>query len=252
MNKRILSVAIGLFLVLTMANMTMAAQKHVLLIGKPDQTSLWAEYLSADPKLEITEANEPDLDESSELFAPEALASYDAIVLGELVMGAANNGSVVMPAKIQEAIKERVAAGAGFVHVGGWCAYQGGCDDWAGLWHGTPIDEILPVDISASWDTNDDGTQIPRLNQANHPIVADLDWRAVTRVGGYNKVTVAEGGTVVMSDPKSKDPLIVVGTYGEGKTVAYTGGFAGGWDEDFIRWSDFPKLWIQLVRYLAE
>lgn len=244
----VFSLLVSLFM---FSSVGLAAPKHLLLIAKPDQTLALSDYLGS--SFTLTVANEADLlDPNSELFTPEAMAGYDGIFVGELVLGAGTNGSLIMDPDLQLAIQERVKAGAGFVHIGGWCSYQGGMADWSGQWRGTPIDEILPVDISSSWDTYDDGAEIPRLMDPKHPIVAGLDWRALQRVGGYNKVTVAEGGHVVMSDPKTKLPLIVTGTYGEGKTVAFLPGLAGGWDEDFRKWSDFPQLWVQIAQFLTE
>jgi len=250
MQRKLTILTMILCLLLGFSGVSMAASEHLLLMGKPDQTMVLADYLRSE--FEVTIANEADLlDPNSELFTAEAMASYDAIFLAELVLSAGTNGSVLVEPGLQEAIKTAVSAGAGFVHIGGWCSYQGGNADWAGMWHGTPIDEILPVNISSSWDTNDDGVNVPRLDDASHPIVAGLDWRGIERFGGYNKVVAAEGATVVMSDPRSKLPLIVTGKYGEGTTLAYTGGLAGGWDEDFIKWVDFPQLWVQIAQFLV-
>jgi len=125
-------------------------------------------------------------------------------------------------------------------------------EDWSGQWQGTAIDTALPVTISADWDTNDDGVSAPHLDLPDHPIVAGLDWASVERFGGFNMLAPEENTTIVLSDPASGYPLIVVGEYGAGKTVAYAGGLAGGWDEDFISWVDFPKMWLQLARYLID
>jgi uncharacterized membrane protein len=250
MKGKVLTLAVVMCLLVGFAGISAADAPRILLIAKPDQTMVLADYLR--PEFDVEVANEADLlDPYSELFTLESLAQFDGIILGELVMGAGYNGSAVMEASIQGAIKSAVAQGTGFVHIGGWCSYQGGNPDWAGLWHGTPIDEILPVHVSNTWDTNDDGVDIPRLNDARHPIAAGLDWRALQRFGGYNRVTAAEGAHVVLSDPKSRLPLIVTGTYGEGKTVAFTGGLAGGWDADMIKWKDFPQLWRNIAAFIA-
>ena len=228
------------------------AASEIVFIGKGDQAHLLEQYFEADPEINLTIVYSENLfDTDSPYFTPEAMASYDAIILGEVVIGDSLNGSLVMEPSLQEAIRERVAAGAGFAHIGGWCSYQGGNPNWSGQWHGTPIAEILPVHISAEWDINDDGCATPVVHDAAHPVVAGLDWEAVTRFGGYNKVEAAEGSNVILSDPATGLPLIVVGSFGEGKTVAYTGGLGGGWDADIIQWTDFPQLWRQLARCLV-
>ncbi|MGI6641547.1 MAG: glutamine amidotransferase [Limnochordia bacterium] len=247
--RRILGFAVLFCMLVAFSGVGMAAPR-ILLIAKPDQTMVLADYLR--PEFDVEIANEPDvMDSYSDYANVETLAQFDGIILGELVMGAGFNGSAVMDPAVQEAIKAAVAQGTGFVHIGGWCSYQGGNADWSGMWHGTPIDEILPVKISNSWDTNDDGVDIPRLNDARHPIADGLDWRGLQRFGGYNKVTAKDGAEIVLSDPRSKLPLIVVGTYGEGTTVAFAGGLAGGWDADMIKWKDFPQLWRNIAAFIA-
>jgi uncharacterized membrane protein len=248
---RTVILALAVAIVLVGSSFALAASE-IVFIGKGDQAHLLEQYFKADPEINLTIVYSENLfDTDSPYFTPEAMANYDAIILGEVVIGDSFNGSIVMEQWLQEAIRDRVAAGAGFAHIGGWCSYQGGNAGWSGQWHGTPIDEILPVNISADWDTNDNGCDVPAANAPEHPIVAGLSWDAVTRFGGYNKVEAAEGSEVVLSDPATGMPLITVGTYGEGKTVAYAGGLGGGWDADFIQWADFPQLWLQLARYLV-
>lgn len=243
--------ALALCLILVGSSAALAASE-IIFIGKGDQAHLLEQYFKADPEINLTIVYSENLfDTDSPYFTLEAMANYDAIILGEVVIGDSFNGSIVMEQWLQEAIKKRVAAGAGFAHIGGWCSYQGGNPSWSGQWHGTPIDEILPVNISPDWDTYDDGCGVPQVNAPDHPIVAGLNWDAVTRFGGYNKVEAAEGSQVLLSDPATGLPLIVAGTYGAGKTVAYTGGLGGGWDADIIQWPDFPQLWLQLARYLV-
>lgn len=252
MKRSFLIISVLLLLISSVAGAS-ASPKHVLLISNPQMTLLWSEYLSAIPNLKVTVANEPDLiDDIFGVFDPDQMADYDAFVIGELFMEANKTGAVLMSEEVQQAIAQRVFEGAGLVHAGGWNAYQGGMADWAGNWHGTVIAEVLPVQISADWDTNDEGVEAPTIHVPDHPIVADLDWENAPRFGGYNMVTAKDEATVIAADDEAGFPLIVAGTYGEGKTVAYTGGFGSGWDSDFIQWSDFQQLWVQLIQFLID
>lgn len=249
MRKNLLIISTIVCMILTLTAASFAAEKTIMLIAKPEQTDLLVEYLQVDDSLELVVVNEGTLfDTGSELFTPEAIQSYDAFIIGELVGGAGFNGAIMMEMDLQEAIAKRVAEGAGLAMIGGWCSYQGGMADWSGQWHGTPIDDALPVAISDDWDTNDDGCNEPRIENGDHPIVAGLDWASVERFGGYNKVTADEDGEVLVSDPAAGLPLITV----RGKSVAYAGGLAGGWDSDFITWADFGTMWLQLARYLVD
>src|SRR5690554_3720512 len=111
---------------------------------------------------------------------------------------------------------------------------------------------MLPVNISKDWDTDDEGCATPKVNEPGHAVVTGLDWESIEYFGGYNKVEVAEGGVVLVSDPETGFPLITVGIYGEGKTLAYTGGLGGGWDSELNQWSDFSTLWLQIADFLVD
>ncbi len=251
--KRKTIVFLTLLMLVLAVGVAGASSKHVLLISNPQMTLLWSDYLSNNPNITVTVANEPDLiDDIFGVFDAEAIAGYDAFVIGELFMEAGRTGATLMTAEVQDAIKARVAEGAGLVLAGGWNSYQGGMADWSGNWHGTSIAEILPVEISADWDTNDTGVENPEIFDANHPIVAGLDWANAPRFGGYNLVTAKVGASVIAGDAEARRPVIVAGTYGEGNTVAYAGGFGSGWDQDFIQWSDFEQLWVQLIDFLLQ
>lgn len=244
---------LSLLVIFGAASIVSASDKHVLLISNPQMTLFWSEILEDAPGVITTVANEPDLlDDIFGVFDADQMAEYDAFVIGELFMEAGKTGAVLMPEEIQQAIQDRVAEGAGLVLAGGWNSYQGGTDDWAGNWHGTILAEVLPVNISNEWDTNDAGTENLKIARADHSIANGLDWINVTRFGGYNVTTAKDDSVVIMEDLDSGAPLIVAGTFGEGKTVAYTGGFGSGWDEDFSEWSDFGQLWVQIVQYLVD
>lgn len=248
MKKNLLVISAIVCLVFSMSVVSFAAEKTIMLIAKFEQTELLVKYLEKDTSLNLVVVNEGTLfDTYSDIFSAEAMASYDGFIIGELVGGAGFNGSVIMDGDLQEAIAQRVAEGAGLAMIGGWCSYQGGNDDWSGKWNATVIETVLPVAISSEWDTNDEGAEAPRVDQPEHPIVVGLDWASVDFFGGYNMVTADEDATVILSDPKTNLPLITV----RGKTVAYAGGLAGGWDSEIIEWSDFETMWNQLVRYLV-
>lgn len=249
MKRKIIFFTLFLSIFLLPLNLVNAAQPHIMVIAKVEQSDALVDYLASD--FQITVVNETDLTMNPAMFSADALTSYDGFILGELIAGEGVTGARVMDSAIQRSIQERVEDGAGFVHIGGWTSYQGGNNDWGGFWHGTPIDEILPVSISSDFDTNDNGCDLPRLLDAKHSIVKGLDWRALQRVGGYNWVSPSDGANVVVIDFKSKAPLIVTGSYGNGKTVAFTAGLAGGWDEDFRKWSDFPQLWRQITSFVT-
>ena len=90
------------------------AASEIVFIGKGDQAHLLEQYFEADPEINLTIVYSENLfDTDSPYFTPEAMASYDAIILGEVVIGDSLNGSLVMEPSLQEAIRERVAAGRG-------------------------------------------------------------------------------------------------------------------------------------------
>ncbi len=67
---------------------------------------------------------------------------------------------------------------------------------------------------------------------------------------GYNRVREKADGEVLVRC--GSDPLLAVGTFGKGRTVAFTSDCSPHWaTPEFTGWSMYPRLWTQTIRWLA-
>ena len=181
------------------------------------------------------------------------LDTYDCVILSDI---GANTlllhpdtfvRSKVLPNRLH-AIGDYVAAGGGFVMIGGYLTFQG--IDAKGKYAGSAVEEALPVALSY----HDDRVECPEgvapaVTDADHPIVGDLreEW---PRLLGYNRVTVKAGAALVAS--VGNDPLIVAGTFGKGRGVAFTSDCGPHWaPPPFVEWSGYGRLWAQITGWAA-
>ena len=106
----------------------------------------------------------------------EALTAYDCVMLSDI----GSNTLLLNPDTFfrfkslpnrLEALRDYVAAGGGLVMVGGYMTFQG--IDAKARYHGTPVEDVLPVTISP----HDDRVEAPqgatpKVAMKNHAIVA--------------------------------------------------------------------------------
>lgn len=178
--------------------------------------------------------------------------------------------------RIVEDVRER---GAGLVMIGGWESFHGA----AGEYNGTPIADVLPVEIAES----DDRVNCPQpclvKKLRNHPITDGLPFDKPPGIGGYNRVTAREdtqtvltaqrfevdrkGGDFKFSPCKDLAPLLVVGGAGEGRTAAFATDVAPHWVGGLVDWGlgrveaqadggnpievgdEYARLLVQMVRW---
>ena len=89
----------------------------------------------------------------------------------------------------------------------------------------------------------------PAVSDADHPIVGDLS-EELPRLLGYNRVTVKAGAALVAT--VGNDPLIVAGTFGKGRGVAFTSDCGPHWaPPPFVEWPGYGRLWAQIASWAA-
>lgn len=145
-------------------------------------------------------------------------------------------------------LREYVAAGGGLVMIGGYMTFQG--IDGRARYHGTPVEEALPVEILSADDRVEapEGSG-PAVRAPGHPIIAGLpaQWPSLL---GYNRVS-PKPGAILVADVGT-DPLIVAWEYGRGRAAAFTSDCGPHWcPPDFLNWPGYGQLWQQLVRWAA-
>jgi uncharacterized membrane protein len=182
----------------------------------------------------------------------EDLAAFDSVILSDI---GANTlllhpdtfvRSKVLPNRLAS-IRDYVANGGGFIMVGGYLTFQG--IEAKGQYAGSPAEEALPVWI----DRFDDRRELPQGIEPkvalDHPIVAGLSgaWPALL---GYNKLTPKDDSSIVAT--VGEDPLIVAGTFGKGRSVAFASDCGPHWaPPPFVEWAGYAKLWQQIADWSA-
>lgn len=144
-------------------------------------------------------------------------------------------------------IREFVAGGGGLVMIGGYLTFTG--IDAKARWGATPLAAALPVTLSA----HDDRMELPAgatpTVAAEHAILSGLprQWPALL---GLNRVEVKKGSTLLAEC--AEQPLLVTGTYGEGRSAVFTSDIAPHWaPPSFVSWDGYPVLFDRLVRWVS-
>ncbi len=146
-----------------------------------------------------------------------------------------------------EWILDRLSRGTGLLMIGGWDSFRGS----GGLYNDTLIEEALPVHLSKTDDRVNYSFPCLVRKQRDHEILADLPFANPPCIGGYNRVTAKDGAEVLLQairyrtraedsscsfHEEGRDVLLVVGTYGNGRTAAFTSDAAPHWVGGFVDW----------------
>jgi uncharacterized membrane protein len=174
------------------------------------------------------------------------LDRYDVIFIDYLWNGYRDIARGIAP-KIRDFVKR----GGGLIMAGGPASFAGktayrGLGGQGGF-GGTPIEEALPVRITGEGDAVFAAARIGTVDQ-RHPITDDLEWSSIPSVGGYNRL-VAKPQATVLARIESRDPFLVVASYGKGRSAAIATSSSRKWGADFKKWSQYNRFWANLVRW---
>ncbi|WP_210529286.1 glutamine amidotransferase [Rubellimicrobium arenae] len=184
----------------------------------------------------------------------EALRAWDAVILSDI--GA--NTLLLHPDTFLRAsprpdrllaLRDYVAAGGGLIMVGGYLTFQG--IEGKARYAGTAVEEALPVAISPQDDRVERPAGVaPRPAQAQSPVLAGLpdgEWPALL---GYNRLTPKPGAEVLAM--VGDDPLIVAGSFGDGRALAYASDCGPHWAPPaFVEWPGYAPLWANMAAWVA-
>jgi uncharacterized protein (DUF608 family) len=152
--------------------------------------------------------------------AAELKQKYDAVWIGEIAHSRDTLGDANMAM-----IRDAVQIGMGLLVIGGWDAFYGhDAGRWAHL-NGTPLEEALPVTFSAEFDGVDGPTFAHTVAPAPFPAAPPTD----LQFGGYSKVASVKPGAHVLLKADDGTPLLITGTFGQGRTAVWASGAIGGW-----------------------
>ncbi|WP_327294090.1 glutamine amidotransferase [Streptomyces sp. NBC_01197] len=183
----------------------------------------------------------------------EKLDAYDVVILSDI--GA--NSLLLHPQVFAQGrqFPNRLKLLAQWVRQGGGLAMAGGYLSFQGFqakanYHGTPIEDILPVQILPY----DDRVECPEgvsgeLTRETHEITAGLEpeWPILL---GYQRLT-AKPDARVLATIESR-PLLAVREEGAGRTLAFASDISPHWaPAEFIEWKGYQPLFDQAVTWLA-
>jgi uncharacterized membrane protein len=188
---------------------------------------------------------------------PEALKAFDVVILSDvdsdsivLYPTERSNRAPMGPNRLKS-IRDFVWQGGALVMIGGYATFVGRHN--AGNWHGTPVEEALPVDCLA---VDDDRAETPEgvtveVKDPKHPITKGIEWSPSPVFNGYNRVSVKKAGKVLATFKETGDPLLVVWTFGKGRAMAFTSDIAPHWGAGFQEWKYYEQFWSQALDWLG-
>ncbi len=155
---------------------------------------------------------------------------------------------LVFPDRIRLTI-EAVQKGLGVMFLGGWLAFNG--EVGKGGWGRTPLKNILPVtclDVEDLCESTEGFTA--KATAKDHPILKSIDLATLPPILGYNIVRLREGCQVLATWEPSGDPMLAVGEFGKGRTLAFTSDPAPHWGCNFVYWGKYAPFWLNACRWM--
>lgn len=141
-----------------------------------------------------------------------------------------------------------VAQGGGLLMIGGYLSFMG--IEAKANYKNTLLADVLPVIMQEG----DDRVEMPQGIAAT---VADAQHKTIQGFSqwpvflGYNKVTAKQGTETILHI--AEDPLLVYGTYQQGKTACFMSDCSPHWGSNqFMQWPHYTDMWINILRYIAK
>ena len=186
---------------------------------------------------------------------PEELADYDVVMISDC---GANTFNLPMSTftRLQRSenklkmLQNYVADGGALVMIGGYLTFQG--IEAKGAYKNTYLEEVLPVTLLSGDDRMERCQGVdPVITKPDHPVFKNVPNNNLPCLYGYNKLLPKENSDVIAE--VDGNPLIVLGTYGKGRTCAYATDCAPHWSPvEFCTWEGYQPLWNNLVNWLTQ
>ena len=132
--------------------------------------------------------------------------------------------------------------------VGGYMTFQG--IEGKAQYAGTAVEDALPVIADAPRRSRRGAARCDAARRGcGHPIVEGVtgDWPALL---GYNRVVAKPDAEVLAR--VGGDPLLVAGSFGKGRGVAFTSDCGPHWaPPPFVEWDGYAKLWNGIANWAA-
>ena len=188
------------------------------------------------------------------------LKKFNVIVIGDVPSSA-------FSAADMENIRTAVSEGAGFAMLGGYNSFADGG------YAGTPIADVLPVDLAQSSGGQDRNEFVPGLTdlgEVSQIFAGITDYFPLpsrkaakelppllgqVRMGRPKPAASALAVNPLRGDQFGNLPVLVTQNYGSGRVLAFAGDTTWRWYAPLVGQgveSPYVKLWSQMVRWLAQ
>lgn len=186
--------------------------------------------------------------------SPEEMDEFDVVVISDI-----GSNSFLLPDETflrsekspnrLGLVADYVERGGGLVMIGGYLSFTG--IDGKGRFGMSPLADPLPVTMLPYDDRveRSEGAEV-EVCQPDHPVLGGTppEWPHLL---GYNKLIAKPGATVVAQ--VGMDPMLVVGEYGAGRTVAFASDLAPHWaPKEFLQWDHYGDLWTSILSWTAQ
>ena len=183
----------------------------------------------------------------------EELKTYDTIIVSDCGKNTLTMYSdmfkVPMGPDRLELIERYVREGGGFIMAGGYVCFQGFQEK--GGYHGTQIEAILPVQISARDDRVEATAGVtPKITKGDHPIMEGVPADKWPPFLGYNRLEGKPGSTVLATD-NDGNAFITVWECDKGRSLAFASDLAPHWGQAFVDWEFYPLFWYQAIKWTS-
>lgn len=146
-------------------------------------------------------------------------------------------------------LRDFVLGGGGVCMAGGYMTFAG--IEGKAKYHNSILETVMPVEFSGYDDRQEhpEGLCV-NLDPTSHPIFNGVPPR-IQGILGYNKAKEKEGCKVLARI--EGDPLLTLGKFGQGRTIAYATDIAPHWSSsEFCESPAYAALWKNMVRWLAK
>ncbi len=181
------------------------------------------------------------------------LEAYDALVVSDLSRGTLEPhffDDAIPGPNLLRVVKQYVESGGGLLYCGGWMTFQG--YQGTGNWQGTLVEDVLPTEIAPVYDDRVERPSgaAPTVTNTDHPVTAGLDGRGLPEVYGYNRVAGLRDDADLLATVNG-DPLLAAGSFGDGRSVAYTSDPGIKWGYGMVEWDGYDEFWRDALRWVA-
>jgi uncharacterized membrane protein len=145
---------------------------------------------------------------------------------------------------------EAIQAGKAALFLGGWLSFTG--EMGKGGWNRTRLRDILPVRCSDFEDLVESTEGFTaQVTDEGRAVFQDIDFDTLPPILGYNKTAPRESCATLLTVAKTDDPLVSVGTFGQGRVLAYMSDPAPHWGCNFVFWKHYADFWLRCIEYVV-